>query len=175
MTDKAKLHISLFTDASKLAVLYAAAFPDEELFPLVSALLALENEVISLAVTDSKKVLGHAMLTICGIKGSGQKVGLLGPIAVMPEFQKQGLGTALIEEGFDRLKSSDISHVFVLGDPAYYGRFGFKEESKVITPYPIPEEWSTGWQSFRLSDTASFPKGILTVPEPWQTAKLWSP
>ena len=53
----------------------------------------------------------------------------LAPVAVHPSFQKQGIGSALIREGLDRAKKDRWRCVFVLGDPAYYGRFGFRVES----------------------------------------------
>jgi len=60
---------------------------------------------------------------------------------VIPLLQRQGLGNSLVRAGLERLEQRRIKQVFVLGDPAYYQRFGFSPERQGLTPYPIPEEW----------------------------------
>lgn len=68
-----------------------------------------------------------------------------------------------------------MSHVFVLGDPAYYGRFGFAPERGVAPPYPMPEEWADAWQSVGLDGTDSPRRGTLNVPSVWRRESLWGP
>jgi putative acetyltransferase len=99
---------------------------------------------------------------------------LLAPLAVDPIHQKQGVGSALIQAGLRRLREEAFSMVCVLGDPAYYGRFGFKTESSIGTPYPIPPEWSDAWQSQRLVDAAGNVGGKLSLPRYWLDPALWS-
>ncbi|MEM8665826.1 MAG: hypothetical protein AAGF49_17100 [Pseudomonadota bacterium] len=67
-----------------------------------------------------------------------------------------------------------VQKVFVLGDPAYYERLGFKMETEVATPQPIPDDWATAWQSISLTGTARF-AGKLDAPDPWREPKLWAP
>jgi putative acetyltransferase len=160
-------------DLNAIEVIYRDAFPDEELFPLVKALLEDDDGVLSLVATVGPAVVGHVAFTPCRIAGHFQSVVLLGPLAVAPDQQRKGIGTALIRDGLHRLKDAGTSRVFVLGDPAYYGRHGFAPETQVVPPYPLPEEWRAGWQSIALDETAL--DGTLEVPAPWRRRALWLP
>jgi putative acetyltransferase len=63
----------------------------------------------------------------------------LGPVSVLPEFQRGGVGTALIREGLERLLALGARGCVVLGDPAYYHRFGFAHDPRLSFPGPPPE------------------------------------
>jgi putative acetyltransferase len=93
----------------------------------------------------------------------------------MPSLQRQGLGTSLVRAGLERLEKIGIKQVFVLGDPAYYQRFGFSPERQVLAPYTIPEEWADAWQSIPLAAGALLAAGRLSLPEPWMEPALWGP
>lgn len=166
---------SLPTDPEALKDLYPAAFPDEDLIPLLRDLLSEEDGVFSFVAISDGMLVGHIVLTMCGIAGRGEKVGLLGPLAVHPDVQRQGIGTALIREGLNRLKSEGAAQVQVLGDPAYYGRFGFQPDDNVTPPYDLPGEWQTAWQSLSLLGTKPGFGGTLSVPKPWRQPALWAP
>lgn len=161
-------------DITNVLSLYPAAFPDEDLLPLVEGLLNADKGVFSLVAVAESKIVGHAAMTICGIDGTETTVALLGPIAVLPTMQKQGIGSSLIHNAIETLETAGCVKLFVLGDPNYYGRFGFVKEESVMTPYPIPKEWKSAWQSINLTDEAAKLAGTLTVPEMWQRPKLWS-
>jgi len=139
----------------------------------VEELLQDASAVLSLVATVGPAVVGHVIFTPCRVGGAAEKVALLGPLAVAPEWQRMGMGKSLICYGLDRLSKTGISRVFVLGDPAYYGRHGFARETRVAPPYPLPEEWRGGWQSISLSDTKL--EGTLEVPAPWRRKALWLP
>jgi len=164
---------SMADDLDTLATIYAGAFPDEDLLPLVKELLRNRSGVLSLVATVGSAVVGHVIFTFCRVAGQRDKVALLGPLAVAPDRQRRGIGTALIRDGLDRLEHAGASRVFVLGDPAYYSRVGFAPETRVSPPYPLPEEWRAGWQSIALQETEL--KGALEVPAPWRRAHLWAP
>ncbi len=166
---------SLADDLPAIEALYPAAFPEEDLLPLVRALLRDEPGVLSLVAVAGGGLAGHVAFTPCGVSESTAKVSLLAPLAVAPEHQRQGIGSALVQEGFRRLKSAAIQRVFVLGDPAYYGRFGFAADALVAPPYPMPDEWRSAWQSFGLQDGAPEERGALTVPPVWRQPALWGP
>ena len=117
---------------------------------------------------------GHVIFTTCGIDGGTEKVALLGPLAVAPALQRRGVGTAIVRAGLQAMEKAGASGGYVLGDPAYYGRFGFKPEDGVAPPYPLPDEWRGAWQSLSLSGSAPL-QGNLTVPQPWRHKALWSP
>ena len=155
--------------------LYPLAFPDEDLLPLVRQLLADETRGLSLVAIPDHDVAGHIFFTMCGVEGTAAKAALLAPLAVAPERQRRGIGAALIREGLKHLKSAGVARVFVLGDPAYYGRSGFKPETGVAPSYPLPEQYREAWQSLSLDASAEPAGGKLMVPEVWRNPALWGP
>ena len=166
---------SVSADAAAIDALYPDAFPEEDLLPLVRKLLSEPTMVLSLVGVMDARVVGHACFTRCGDLGNGLSTALLGPVAVAPGSQKQGVGGSMIKAGFQELEKEGVSRLFVLGDPAYYGRFGFKQDSLVETPCPIPAEWGSAWQSRLLGESSAPCAGKLTVPEPWRQPGLWAP
>jgi len=174
MTRKLEIRERRPGDATEIEQLYVDAFPDEDLLPLIGDLLNCDQQVFSLVAISENAIVGHISFTYCLVEGSKSKVSLLGPLAVTPTFHKQGIGSALVQVGFKHLKNSNNGYVFVLGDPAYYIRFGFKAEDKVMTPYPLPPEWQDAWQSVSLDDSQAPPQGRLSVPEPWRHISLWA-
>lgn len=161
-------------DAAGIEQLYADAFPDEDLLPLVRELLELGPRAKSLVGIHERIVVGHISLTICRVEGGRDRVALLGPLAVTTTLHKQGIGSALVRKGLEQMENAKIGYVFVLGDPAYYSRFGFKAEDKVTTPYPLPTEWRGAWQSLKLCDAEAPSEGRLSVPEPWRQIAYWT-
>ena len=169
------LRTSKAADLPDLESLYPRAFPDEELLPLVRELLQAPDIATSLASEIDSRVVGHIVFTTCGIEGQEVQASLLGPLAVAPEWQGKGIGSHLVRHGLQRLESEEVHIVCVLGDPAFYGRLGFKPERSISPPYALPEEWTDAWQSIRAADEAGeFPR-TLSVPEPWRKPALWGP
>lgn len=153
---------------------YADAFPDEDLSDLVQNLLAEETGILSLIFRQDQILRGHAIFTDCLIEESDTLVSLLGPVAVVPDLQRSGIGTALINTGLQMLDEAGFSLVLVLGDPAYYQRFGFAAEPDIEPPFRIPDEWRLAWQSRFFGQARNKPRGKLVVPEPWQKPELWT-
>ena len=160
-------------EAGAISRLYPAAFPTEELRPLVHALLRETPGALSLVAVAASEVIGHAVFTPCGIGSGDTRVSLLGPVAVVPDWQKKGVGRALIEAGLSRLRAADVARVCVLGDPGYYQRLGFGPERAIEPPYPLPAAWRRAWQSIALSPSTRAPTGRLVVPPAWRDAALW--
>jgi putative acetyltransferase len=155
--------------------LYPDAFPDEDLLPLVRDLLSDSAVTISLVGTIATRVVGHAIYTKCGVVGHSVNAALLGPLAVAPARQRQGIGSALVYAGLQLLEDVHVNWVYVLGDPAYYGRLGFLPEYSVEPPFPLPTEWRGAWQSQHLGETARRCAGKLSVPPQWLQPALWAP
>ena len=162
-------------DIVRIEKIYEDAFPDEDLLPLVRELLQQGQGVLSLNGVHENIIVGHICFTFCTIEKNEGRVALLAPLAVAPSMQKQGVGSALVRAGFKHLEKAGISRAFVLGDPAYYTRFGFEREDKVIPPYRLPSQWHEAWQSAKLFDTKTVFEGRLLVPEVWQQKALWLP
>ena len=162
-------------DIEQVLALYRQAFPEEELRPVVAALLTREPEVLSLAAFDGDALVAHILFTICGTREQDRSGALLAPLGVIPSLQRQGLGNSLVRAALERLEKMKIKQVFDLGDPAYYQRFGFLRERQVLAPYPIPEEWADAWQSMPLAASAPLAAGRLSLPEPWMEPALWGP
>ena len=173
MTQHPDIRQSRPQDRAAIETLYPAAFPEENLLPLVGELLAAD--VLSLVAMSGSALSGHAMFSRCGLEGQTVNLALLGPLAVAPDRQRQGIGGALVRAGLQQLQASGAALVLVLGDPVYYSRFGFAREDGVAAPYPLPKEWHGAWQSLRLKDGDAPLKGVLTVPPPWRNPALWGP
>lgn len=162
-------------DLGAIEALYPEAFPDEDLLPLVRDLLGESSETLSLVAAVDSSLVGHVVFTTGSIEGHGSTVALLGPLAVSPASQRQGIGSALVREGLQRLGCASVGLILVLGDPAYYSRLGFEAERRVVTPYELPAEWRDAWQSLPLGKVAAPASGKLILPRPWQNSALWAP
>lgn len=162
-------------DVACLEALYPEAFPEEELLPLVRDLLAAKDAVTSLVATIDSRVVAHVVFSTCGVTDSRIKASLLGPLGVTPSRQKQGIGSAIVRAGLKRQRDAHVGLVCVLGDPGYYGRFGFVREAQVEPPYRLPAEWAEAWQSLRLDDDRTPCAGKLLVADQWLKPALWLP
>jgi putative acetyltransferase len=101
-----------------------AAFRGETEAKLVDELHAADDIVLSLAATTAEgRVIGYVAFTRL-LVAQADCIGLA-PVAVTPPYQKRGIGKALIEQGISMLRQRGEKLIFVLGDPAYYTRFGF--------------------------------------------------
>lgn len=175
MSDNLEIRESVEADGAEIRSLYPKAFPDEDLLPLVRDLLQDATITVSLVGLVDSQVAGHVIFTRCGVVGSGSKASLLGPIAVAPNWQRQGIGSALVLAGLQRLKDEEVDMVCVLGDPRYYSRLGFVRESRIEPPFRLPPEWSSAWQSKCLGDATARCAGRLAVPVQWLQPALWAP
>ena len=176
MTDAAlTIRPTTSADTPALEALYAAAFAEEDLVPLVRALMAQAYGVISLVAEEGGAVAGHVAFTMCGIEGQDVRAALLGPLCAAPDRQGRGIGSVLVQAGLERLRADGVSAVLVLGDPAYYGRFGFAAGHAIAAPYDLPPEYAAGWQALSLDANKPLPQGRLRVPPLWQVPELWLP
>ncbi|MEM6461687.1 MAG: N-acetyltransferase [Pseudomonadota bacterium] len=175
MQENVDIRQSLPLDKQAMTRHYESAFPDEDLLPLVLQLLSQERGVLSLVALIDSAVAGHVVFTDCGTGGAVSNVALLGPLAVSADRQRMGIGGTLVRAGLEHLEKEGIGFVCVLGDPAYYSRFGFTPEPDVLPPYPLPNEWLGAWQSLALNSKEALPNGVLSVPPPWQDRRLWAP
>lgn len=115
------------SDAEGIRALHLAAFPTPVEADLVKALHASFDSEISLVAKDEGKVVGHVLLSRMKVEGDGREYRALGlaPVAVLPDLQRKGIGSQLIEDALRRAEKLGEELVFVLGEPDYYRRFGF--------------------------------------------------
>lgn len=93
---------------------------------IIRALRAANALTISLVAESHARVIGHIAFSPVTISdGTGDWYGL-GPVSVLPEYQRSGIGKALITEGLSRLKDLNAKGCCLVGHPEYYKRFGFK-------------------------------------------------
>jgi putative acetyltransferase len=164
----------LSSDQAGLVALYDRAFPDEDLMPVVTALHDGADTVLSLIAEREADVIGHILFSFARVEET--PVALLAPLGVAPSLQRQGIGTALVQAGFERAAKAGVQAVYVLGDPGYYQRFGFGAERPVASPYALPTEWQDAWQSRQLGNAnPTALAGPLHLPSPWLDPKLWLP
>ncbi len=163
-------------DLASIEALYADAFPDEDLVPLVRDLLDAPTGVLSRVAEHDGRIVGHICLTSATIGDCRRCVALLGPLAVDAASQRQGIGAALVRDSVSRLSEQGAAWLCVLGDPAYYGRFGFEAETAIEPPYPLAPQWRSAWQSLPLGPAPQIPpSGRLVMPAIWMRPSLWTP
>ena len=109
-------------DTREIRALVTAAFGQPEEADLVEALRTANDLTLSLVAEEGGKIIGHIALS--RLKSPANSVALA-PVSVAPDRQGGGIGGALIREAIARANAAGETLVFVLGDPAYYSRFGF--------------------------------------------------
>ena len=132
-------------DENAISALVTAAFhgaphSDGSEAAIVDRLRADRALALSLvADAGDGTLIGHVALSPVAISDGMQRWYGLGPVSVAPDRQGQGIGTALIEQAMARMQAAGARGCVVLGDPAYYGRFGFTHDRALAYPGPPPE------------------------------------
>ncbi len=165
-------------DQPAIESIYPLAFPDEDLVPLLRDLWREPETILSLVAVSDGALVGHILFTRCNLATGATPMALLAPIAVRPDRQSQGIGSALIREGFQRLEEEGVVGVCVLGDPAYYSRFGFEATADIAPPYSPqdpPEQWIGAWRAVALNESLDGLRGRLRLPAAWNHEELWLP
>jgi putative acetyltransferase len=111
---------------------------------LVDALRRNGKVILSLVAEEDGEIRGHILfspVTIDSSINSYKAVGLA-PMAVLPRYQKMGIGSLLVREGLEQCRSLGHDCIVVLGHPEFYPRFGFVSASRysVKCEYHVPEE-----------------------------------
>jgi putative acetyltransferase len=114
-------------DVAAIRQVVRAAFEGDDEADLVDRLRADGDLILSLVAEQDGQVIGHIAFSRLSITNDfAVTPGVsLAPVAALPEMQRIGAGRALIEAGHDQLRHAGETVVFVLGDPAYYSRFGY--------------------------------------------------
>jgi putative acetyltransferase len=151
-------------DAGAISEVTASAFKTLEISShteqfIISALRAAGTLTVSLVAELNGRVVGHVAFSPVTISDGTRNWYGLGPVSVLPEYQRQGIGSALIQEGLSRLKGLNAKGCCLVGHPDYYKRFGFRNVPGFFHE-GVPQE-----VFLALSFDGHIPQGTVTFHE----------
>jgi putative acetyltransferase len=123
---------------------------------IIAALRAAKALTISLVAEADGQVIGHIAFSPLTISDGTPNWYGLGPVSVLPQYQRQGIGKALIQEGLSRLKRMNAQGCCLVGHPGYYRKFGFVNIPELVVE-GVPQE-----VFFALSFDGHTPRGTIT-------------
>lgn len=137
------VHLDAFGDEGPaIARLVQDLFADETAQPLLALVAETEGRVVGNVIFSAVHIVGAEDLSAF----------ILAPLAVAPGAQRAGIGRALVEAGLEASRQHGAHLAFVLGDPGYYGRFGFTPRHRVRAPHELP--YPEAWMALALQDGA---------------------
>lgn len=126
---------------------------------IVNALRERGRLSISLVAVEGTQVVGHVAVSPVEISDGSEGWFGLGPIAVLPAWQGKGVGSLLMNAALDALRRQRARGCVVLGEPGYYGRFGFVSRADLVLP-DVPQEY---FQAVRFD--GEWPAGTVQYDE----------
>jgi putative acetyltransferase len=144
-------------DAATIRAVHEAAFDTDMEARLIERLEADGDMRLSLVALREARCVGSLILSAMRAEADGEafRAIALGPIAVRPECQKTGVGSALMEAAIAWARDRNYAAILLLGDPNYYGRFGFSVEKAQPFASPYLSEY---WQLLPLTGDFVLPK-----------------
>ncbi|MEL7625514.1 MAG: N-acetyltransferase [Anaerolineaceae bacterium] len=151
-------------DSNVISELTVAAFrplnfPDLNEHFIIEALRAVGALTISLVAEMDGRVVGHIAFSPITISDGTTGWYGLGPVSILPENQRQGIGKALIGEGLVRLKEIGARGCFLVGHPDYYGKVGF------VHPTTLTHEGISLKYLFAIAFDGIYPEGEVSFHE----------
>jgi putative acetyltransferase len=151
-------------DADMISEVTIAAFKTLEISNhteqfIIEALRAAKALTVSLVAEMDCRVIGHIAFSPVIIPDGTRNWYGLGPVSVLPEHQRKGIGKSLIQEGLSQLKDLNAQGCCLVGHPDYYRKFGFKNISGLVHDGVPPEVF------FALSFDGHIPQGTVTFHE----------
>lgn len=126
---------------------------------VIEALRAAKDLTVSLVAEYNGQVIGHVALSPVTVSDGTLNWYGLGPVSVLPSYHRQGIGTALIQEGLSRLKTLNAAGCCVVGHPDYYRKLGFENATGLLLAGVPPEIF------FACSFDGNDPQGSVTFHE----------
>lgn len=130
-------------DIAAIHRINASAFDTEAEANLVDVLRAQNAIIVSLVAEENGQPVGHILFSPVTLSPpSTLKLAGLAPMAVLPEYQNRGIGSALVHAGIEACRQRGCDGIVVLGHAHYYPRFGFVPASRfgLRTEYDVPDE-----------------------------------
>jgi predicted N-acetyltransferase YhbS len=152
--------------AEEIAALVSTTFAASEgaaegalLGDLVRALLrdTAEDDLRVFAVQEDGRILAAAVFTRLAYSDDARSVFLLSPMAVAPDRQGRGIGQRLLRHALTALGAAGVDVAITYGDPAFYGRVGFRPLAEGTAPPPLPLSRPEGWIGQSLTGAALTP------------------
>lgn len=131
-------------DHVAIAELVGAAFESQAEVALISTLREQAKPLLSLVAERDDRVLGHIMFSPMTLPGFPQLTLMgLAPMGVLPQYRRQGIGSALVTAGLEQCRHDGVDAVFVLGHAGFYPRFGFVPASRfgIGSDYEVADEY----------------------------------
>jgi putative acetyltransferase len=128
-------------DIAAIRALHRHAFGQDQEGRIVDALRSNGALMLSLVATREGVVVGHIAYSPIAVGGAALGAAL-GPMAVQPEYQRQGIGSRLVESGTLRLQQTGCPFIVVVGHAGYYPRFGFTPASArgITCEWDVPDD-----------------------------------
>ncbi len=133
------------SDAEAISEVTKAAFENHpssrqtEVF-IIKTLRAAKALTVSLVAETGKKVVGHIAFSPVTVSDGTPDWYGVGPVSVLPEFQRQGIGKSLMHAGLSALKALGAKGCMLVGDPGYYERFGFRNLPDLVLE-GVPQQY----------------------------------
>jgi putative acetyltransferase len=164
MNPKVVIRNEMDADIGAITEVTIAAFKTLEISKhteqfIIAALRAAKALTLSLVAEADGRVIGHIAFSDVTISDGTRNWYGLGPVSVLPEYQRQGIGKALIQEGLSRLKNMNAQGCCLVGHPDYYRKFGFSNMSGLVHE-GVPQE-----VFFALSFDGHTPQGTVAFHE----------
>lgn len=127
-------------EALTLVAFFRVAHSRHDEQRIIEALRAADALTLSLVVEHDGYVVGHVAVSPVRLSDGSRGWYGLGPLSVGPGHQRQGLGSRLVREALARLQALGAAGCVALGEPDFYGRFGFRAEPGLVLP-GVPAEY----------------------------------
>jgi len=149
-------HVAAIADVVRTAFTRRYGNGDGEV-ALIEALRADGDVVVEMVALEEGEIVGHVLFSSMAADPEACRIAALAPVAVRTDRQSQGIGDALIRAGLAVCRENGIDAVIVLGDPPYYGRFGFDSAlaAHLASPYAGPHLQALEFQAGLLGRARS--------------------